>query len=163
MSDCTAEGGRKDRTRRDFDILLKPGGAACNLRCRYCYYLEKSRLFSGESRMTDDLLEKIVREYIGAYEGPRIPFTFHGGEPTLLGIPYYEKILKLQRRYGDGRPIDNAIQTNGTMLDDGWGAFLASNGFLVGLSLDGPQALHDVFRRTAAGAPSPARGGKTRG
>lgn len=141
--------------RKDFDILLKPGGATCNMHCRYCYYLDKRSLYpAGQTRMPDELMEKVVREYLHAYEGPRIPFTFHGGEPTLLGIPYFRRVLELQKRYGDGRPIDNAIQTNGTLLDDEWGEFLHENGFLVGLSLDGPEDLHDAFREYSSGRPS---------
>lgn len=141
--------------RQPFDILLKPAGAVCNMRCRYCYYLEKRSLYTAaQERMPEALLEKIVREYIQAYEGPRIPFTFHGGEPTLLGIPYYEKVLELQRRFSDGRPIDNAIQTNGTLLDDAWGDFLHDNSFLAGVSIDGPEDLHNAFRTYGSGAAS---------
>jgi uncharacterized protein len=140
---------------KDFDILLKPTGGVCNLHCRYCYYLEKQGLYpAGRERMSGALLEKVVREYLGACKGPRIPFTFHGGEPTLLGIPYFRHVLELQKRYGDGRPIDNAIQTNGTLLNDEWGDFLREESFLVGLSLDGPEELHDAFRTYRSGRPS---------
>ncbi len=138
------------RTNRPFHVMTKPIGPICNLDCKYCFYLEKEKLYAGERKwaMPDDALEAYIRQYIQQQPAqlPAVSFAWQGGEPTLLGVSYFEKIVELQRRYADGRRIDNAIQTNGTLLDDAWGEFLAKNRFLVGLSVDGPRALHDTYR-----------------
>ncbi|MCL4181939.1 MAG: anaerobic sulfatase maturase [Burkholderiaceae bacterium] len=128
--------------------MAKPVGPRCNLRCRYCFYLEKEALFAPRAprRMSDATLEAFVRRYIESQPGGHVSFAWQGGEPTLLGVEYFRKAVALQRRYAEGRTIENALQTNGTLLDDEWGAFLADNGFLVGISLDGPRALHDRNR-----------------
>lgn len=133
---------------RPFHVMAKPIGPQCNLRCSYCFYLEKEALFPQRSsrRMNDDTLEAFVRHYIGAQHGDRVVFAWQGGEPTLLGIDYFRKVIALQRRYADGRRIENALQTNGTLLDAEWGAFLKEHEFLVGISIDGPAALHDRHR-----------------
>lgn len=137
------------RALHPFHIMAKPHGPVCNLDCTYCYYLEKEKLYGGPAaslRMSDELLEEYIRQSIAAQPGEVVSFAWQGGEPTLLGVNFFEKVLALQRRYADGRSIENALQTNGTLLDDGWGEFLARNGFLVGLSIDGPRALHDLYR-----------------
>lgn len=142
-----------------FHVMAKPAGPACNLRCDYCFYLEKDSLFPPRQprRMDDATLEAFVRQYIEAQPGDRVVFSWQGGEPTLLGVEYYRRALALQRRHGCGRGIENTLQTNGTLLDDEWGAFLKANGFLVGISIDGPPALHDRSRLDAKQRPSSAR------
>ncbi len=139
--------------------MAKPAGAACNLACRYCYYLEKSRLYGDDSRhvMSDEMLERFTKEYIEAQATSDILFTWHGGETLLRPIAFYEKAIALQRRYGLGRNIDNAIQTNGTLIDERWAQFFAVNGWLVGVSIDGPEAFHDEYRRSRQGEGSFAR------
>ena len=142
---------------RSLHTTIKPIGAACNLDCNYCYYLSKEDLLDHDSsrRISDEHLERFIVEYIAAQEAPEIVFTWHGGEPTLLGLRFFRKVVELQRQHcPPGRRISNDLQTNGTLLDDEWGAFLAEHGFLVGLSIDGPAALHDVYRPTKKGRPS---------
>ncbi|MCP5532816.1 MAG: anaerobic sulfatase maturase [Akkermansiaceae bacterium] len=131
-----------------FHLLAKPIGPVCNLDCTYCFYLEKEKLYGRKEswRMDDATLDRYVRDYIAAQPGEEASFAFQGGEPTLLGVPYFEKVVALQRKHAAGKRIENSIQTNGTLLDDTWGAFLAENRFLVGLSLDGPRDLHDPWR-----------------
>jgi uncharacterized protein len=134
---------------RGFQVFAKPTGPICNMRCRYCYYLEKEGLYpAGESfRMSYDLLEAYIVQHVDASPDEVIRFSWHGGEPTLLGLDYFRTIVSLQRKHRpSGRLIANGIQTNGTLLTDPWCAFLASEGFAVGLSLDGPQELHDRCR-----------------
>ena len=141
---------------RPLYVMLKPIGAACNLRCSYCYYLEKSHLYDPGSmpRIDDRLLERFIREYISAQTTPDVLFTWHGGEPLLLPLSFYRKAVALQQRYAGGHRISNALQTNGTLLTEEWCAFLRDNNFLVGISLDGPQHCHDRYRPTATGHPS---------
>ncbi len=131
-----------------FHLLTKPIGPICNLDCSYCFYLEKERMYPGEKswRMSDAVLTKYVQQYIQSQPGPEIHFAWQGGEPTLLGVDFFQRALALQRQFAGGKTISNAIQTNGTLLDDGWGEFLAQNKFLVGLSVDGPAELHDRYR-----------------
>ena len=131
-----------------FQVMAKPSGAACNLDCRYCFYLGKEALFGGESpqRMSDEVLEAYVRQRCENHPGSPILFTWQGGEPTLLGLDFFHKAVALQRRYAAGRPVTNAFQTNGLLLDEAWGAFFKREHFLVGLSLDGPASLHDRYR-----------------
>ncbi len=131
-----------------FCMMAKPIGPACNLRCEYCFYLEKEALLDrGDHRMNDEILEAYVREYIKSQPGNQ-PVAFHwqGGEPTLIGLDFYHKAIELQRRYAKGRRFTNTIQTNGTLLDDEWGRFLAKGNWMVGLSLDGPKEIHDKYR-----------------
>lgn len=141
-----------DPTRADsrpaFGVMTKPIGSLCNLDCDYCYYLEKARLYPGASnpRMSPATLERYVRDYIAAQPGPTVSFAWQGGEPTLLGVGFFREAVALQRRHAGGKRIENALQTNGTLLDDEWGAFLAAENFLVGLSIDGPRHLHDAYR-----------------
>ena len=137
-------------------VMLKPAGAHCNLACKYCYYLEKNKLYPTAQRhlMSDEMLEQFTREYIEAQTMNQVLFTWHGGEPLLRSIDFYRKALSLQQKYAGGRCIDNVIQTNGTLLTDEWCEFFAQNHWLVGISIDGPQPDHDHYRLTAAGKPS---------
>lgn len=137
-------------------VMLKPAGAHCNLACKYCYYLEKNKLYPTAQRhlMSDEMLEQFTREYIEAQTMNQVLFTWHGGEPLLRSIDFYRKALSLQQKYAGGRCIDNVIQTNGTLLTDEWCEFFAQNHWLVGISIDGPQPYHDHYRLTAAGKPS---------
>jgi uncharacterized protein len=150
-------GKRADGVERSLHTTIKPIGSVCNLDCNYCYYLSKEELLDhhGSPRISDDNLERFIVEYIAAQDAPEIVFTWHGGEPTLLGLRFFRKVVELQRKHGPpGRRISNDLQTNGTLLNDEWGAFLSENGFLVGLSIDGPAALHDIYRPTKKGRPS---------
>jgi uncharacterized protein len=145
---------------RGFQVFVKPIGSACNLDCRYCYYLEKGSLYpgGGSSRMPDDILEEYIAQHIEASPDEVIRFSWHGGEPTLLGLDYFRRIVELQRRHQPpDRRIANGIQTNGTLLDEDWCRFLAAEGFAVGLSLDGPQEMHDRYRVTRDGEPTHER------
>ena len=137
-------------------VMLKPAGAHCNLACKYCYYLEKNRLYQNTPRhlMSDEMLEQFTREYIEAQTMPQVLFTWHGGEPLMRSIDFYKKALALQKKYAHGKQIDNVIQTNGTLLTDEWCEFFAQNHWLVGISIDGPQEYHDHYRITPAGKPS---------
>lgn len=131
-------------------VMLKPVGDRCNLTCDYCYYMGKG---SG-AVMDDGLLEEFTRQYIEAQTTPQVLFTWHGGEPLLRPLTFYKRALELQRKYAQGRHIDNCLQTNGTLLNDEWCEFLRENRFLVGISIDGPQALHDANRHTRRGGNS---------
>lgn len=137
-------------------IMLKPAGSLCNLRCRYCYYLEKNKLYQEQKNhvITNELLEKFTKDYIEAQTTPQVLFTWHGGETLIRPIAFYRRALELQRIYGRGRQIDNCIQTNGTLLTDDWCEFFKANNFLVGVSIDGPQEFHDEYRKTATGRPT---------
>ena len=137
-------------------IMLKPAGSLCNLRCKYCYYLEKSKLYDDNKNhvITDALLEKFIKEYIEAQTTPQVLFTWHGGETLMRPISFYRRALELQRYYARGRQIDNSIQTNGILLNDEWCRFFKENNFLVGVSIDGPQEFHDEYRRNVMGKPS---------
>jgi len=138
---------------REFQVFFKPAGPACNLACKYCYYTEKSRLYHGKMmQMPDDLLEIYIRQHIEASNGPVITFSWHGGEPMLAGINFYRKALSLQRKYNHAnKPVINGLQTNGTMITTEWCEFLAAEKFVVGLSLDGPEDLHNMYRKTKDG------------
>ncbi len=145
---------------REFQVFAKPAGAVCNLECRYCYYLKKKDLYGkGQSfRMSEDILEKYIVQHIDASSTPVIRFSWHGGEPTVLGPDYFRKVVALQRVHRPpGKRIANGIQTNGVLLDEEWGHFLAAEGFAVGLSLDGPKELHDCCRVSGRQAPTHAR------
>ena len=137
-------------------IMVKPVGSACNLRCDYCYYLEKQHLYANEGRqmLSDELLERFIREYIESQTTPEVLFTWHGGEPLVRPLAFYEKVVRLQQRYARGRRIANSLQTNGTLINDDWARFFHDQGWLIGVSLDGPEAYHDAFRRTRGGGPS---------
>lgn len=143
-----------------FHVMSKPIGPICNLDCRYCFYLEKEELYKQERhkhpswQMPDDVLETYIRQYIEGKNAPEISFAWQGGEPTLLGVRFFRRVVELQKRYANGKIIQNALQTNGTLLNDEWGTFLRDNDFLVGLSLDGPRALHDAYRVDKKGSGS---------
>ena len=141
---------------RPFYVMAKPAGARCNLRCAYCYYLEKSNLYTAApaQTMSDELLERFIREYIEAQAGDEVIFSWHGGETLLRSRDFYRRALELQRRYAAGRRIENSIQTNGTLLDDAWCAFFRENNFLVGISLDGTAEMHDRYRLDRQGGPT---------
>ncbi len=141
---------------RPFHVMTKPIGPLCNLDCKYCFYLEKEKLFpSNENfKMSDEVLDAYIRQYIDQQNASEINFAWQGGEPTLLGVPFFRKVVELQNKYAHGKQISNAIQTNGTLLDDEWGEFFAENHFLVGVSVDGPPKLHDAYRVDKKGAPT---------
>lgn len=142
---------------RGFQVFVKPVGSLCNLACGYCYYLKKGGLYPDgvPARMADDVLESYIAQHIAASPDEIIRFSWHGGEPTAFGLDAFRRITAIQRKHRPaGRAIANGLQTNGTLLDEEWGRFLAAEGFSVGLSLDGPRALHDRFRRTRDGKPT---------
>jgi len=133
-------------------LLIKPAGPDCNMACTYCFYLEKELLFpeTRHHRMTEDVLEKVIRQAM-RQSGDQISFIWQGGEPTLMGLEFYQKSIELQQHYGRGQAVGNGLQTNGLLIDDEWIAFLKSYNWLVGLSLDGPQHVHDRYRRALNG------------
>lgn len=137
-------------------VMAKPAGPLCNLACNYCYYLEKQNLYKQQQgkTMTDETLETFVRDYIAAQSTPSVLFTWHGGEPLMRPITFYRRVLELQRKYAAGRAIDNCIQTNGTLITPEWAQFFHDNQFLVGISIDGPQDMHDRYRKSRLGRPS---------
>ena len=138
-----------------FNIMLKPAGSLCNLDCHYCYYLDKAEIYGGrEPRMTEEMLEDVIREYIAANDVPEVTFNWHGGEPLVLGLDFYRKALELEKKYAADKTVHNTIQTNGTLLDAQWADFFRDNGFLVGISLDGPKDIHDKYRKDKGGAPT---------
>ena len=144
--------------RRTFGLMIQPVGARCNLECRYCHYREKELVLypgAGAVRMSDARLETLIRDHIAAQpEDAEVHFIWQGGEPTLLGLDVFRRIVEWQRRHGPGRRIQNTLQTNGTLLDDTWGEFLQAENFLVNLSLDGPRAMHDAYRMDAGDRPT---------
>jgi uncharacterized protein len=139
-----------------FMVMVKPIGPICNLNCSYCYYLEKENLYrtSKNFRMSDEVLESFIKQFIEAHEVPLVTFTWQGGEPTLLGLEYFEKVIALQKKYQGNKKIDNAFQTNGTRLTEDWCRFFSRNNFLVGISIDGPAPVHDRYRKNKAGKPT---------
>jgi len=142
---------------REFQVFAKPIGSICNLDCHYCYYLKKEHLYpKGESfRMPDEILEEYIVQHIDASPEKVIRFSWHGGEPTVLGLNYFRKIVALQRKHQpSNQRIANGMQTNGILLDEDWCRFLAAEGFAVGLSLDGPQEMHDQYRVTKDKKPT---------
>ena len=142
---------------RGFQVFAKPAGAACNLACRYCYYLGKGPAARDEApaRMPGELIEAYIAQHIAASPDELVRFSWHGGEPTILGVDYFRTIVEIERRLVPaGRTVVNGLQTNGTLLDDEWGRFLAAEGFSVGLSLDGPREVHDIHRLDRQGRPS---------
>lgn len=146
-------------TARAFHVMTKPIGPLCNLDCTYCFYLEKEKLFPQDEdyRMSDDVLEAYIRNYIRSQYAPEIQFAWQGGEPALMGIDFFRKAVAIQRQYAGGRPVSNSFQTNGTHLDDEWCEFFAREKFLVGLSLDGPEHIHNRYRIDKGGKGSHAK------
>jgi uncharacterized protein len=142
---------------RAYHAMVKPGGSICNLDCSYCYYLSKQELLGSQSkfRISDEILETHIKQYIEGQDRDEVVFSWQGGEPTLLGLAFFEKVVALEQKYKKpGQRIENDLQTNGTMLNEEWGAFLKRNRFLVGLSIDGPRYLHDVYRVSKDGKPT---------
>lgn len=129
-------------------VMTKPIGPICNLDCTYCFYLEKEKLYGGghNFKMSDEVLETYIRQYISDQAAPEVTFAWQGGEPTLLGVNFFRKVVELQARYAGGKTIHNSLQTNGTLLSDEWCEFLREQNFLVGLSIDGPARLHNAYR-----------------
>lgn len=143
---------------RDFSIMVKPAGSLCNLDCSYCYYLDKAEIYGGrEPRMTLEMLETVIREYVEANDSREIMFNWHGGEPLVLGLDFYRKAVEFERKYAPDRVIRNTVQTNATLVDREWARFFKDNGFLLGVSVDGPEDIHDKFRKDKGGAPTFAR------
>jgi uncharacterized protein len=136
--------------------MTKPRGAICNLDCRYCFYLAKEDLYPGGAfRMSDETLESYTRQYIEAQQVLEVTFAWQGGEPTLMGLPFFERAVELQRQYvKPGMRIYNSFQTNGVLLDEDWCRFFREHDFLIGISLDGPRALHDAYRVDKGGQPT---------
>lgn len=134
-------------------VMLKPAGSACNLRCEYCYYLEKKELYPDNKKtwMSDETLELFTKQYLESQTVPEVMFTWHGGEALLRSVDFYKKALSFQKKYGRGLRINNCLQTNGILLNDEWCRFFKENNFLIGISLDGPQAFHDEYRHTISG------------
>jgi uncharacterized protein len=139
-----------------FHVMLKPHGPICNLDCRYCYYLAKEQLYPGaDFRATDELLDAYTRQYIEAQQVPEVTFAWQGGEPTLMGLDFFRRAVELQAQYKKpGTRVMNSLQTNGTTLDDEWCKFFKAHDFLIGLSIDGPRAYHDAYRRDKGGNPT---------
>ena len=139
-----------------FSVMAKPSGPACNLNCTYCFYSEKEHLFPGKHhyRMSDELLESFIRQKIEAHKSSQVHFAWQGGEPTLLGVPYFERVVEIQKQYAHGKTITNSFQTNGVLIDDAWCKFFSQNQFLIGISIDGPRHLHDKYRLNRNGGSS---------
>jgi uncharacterized protein len=145
------------RANRRFHVMAKPAGSACNLDCAYCFYLSKRTLPGGpgSGHMPDDVLERYVKDYIDSITADEVVFSWQGGEPTLLGLGFFEKVVALQKKHARaGQRIENDLQTNGTLLDDDWARFLKQQRFLVGLSIDGPREIHDHCRITKHAEPT---------
>ncbi len=142
---------------RPFSLMLKPVGARCNLACRYCYYLDKKDLYptaGNRAQMSDDTLKTAIRQYIEAQPTREVVFVWHGGEPTLLPLGFYRKAMAWQQQYAQGHLISNCLQTNGTLLTDDWCRFLHDEQWLVGISVDGPELMHNAYRRIRGGGPT---------
>ncbi|RIK16909.1 MAG: anaerobic sulfatase maturase [Anaerolineae bacterium] len=139
-----------------YHMLVKPTGATCNLDCAYCFFLSKEMLYPGSRfRMADELLENYIRQLIESHRTQEVSLAFQGGEPTLMGVPFFRRAVELAERYRrPGMTIEYSMQTNGTLLDDEWGEFLAANNFLMGISIDGPREIHDMYRYDKGGAPT---------
>jgi uncharacterized protein len=139
-----------------FHVISKPVGPICNLDCHYCFYLEKENLYPGNERwrMSPEVLERYIEQYIAAQQSPRVSFTWQGGEPTLLGLEFFEQVVALQEKHVQGKQIENSLQTNAVLIDDRWAEFLAQHKFLVGVSIDGPRELHDAHRKYKGGRGS---------
>lgn len=148
LSEASRFGGRSTA----FSLMLKPVGSRCNLRCSYCYYLDKSSLYGGrEPLMSLPLLERCIRDFCASCDLPELTVEWHGGEPLLAGMDFFRSALAFEKKYSGGRPVHNTLQTNGTLLNADWASFFRDNNFLLGLSLDGPEDVHDRFRKTVRG------------
>lgn len=140
-----------------YNLLVFPNGPICNLKCDYCYYLEKKELYPGceNFQMSEELLEEYISQYVGSQAGPNINFSWQGGEPTLRGLEFFRKAVELQDKYVPPNwKRNNILQTNGTLLTDEWCKFFKENNFLIGISIDGPECLHDIYRKDRKGNPT---------
>ncbi len=140
-----------------FHAMAKPVGSTCNLDCTYCYYLSKEFLADGPGagRMSDEILERYIQQYIAGTPGDEVIFSWQGGEPTLLGLDFFRKVVVFEKRHArPGQRVENDLQTNGTLLDEAWCGFLKEHRFLVGLSIDGPREIHDHYRVTKGRRPT---------
>lgn len=137
-----------------YHTMVKPRGAICNLDCKYCYFLSKEMMYPGSRfRMADEILETFIRQYIESQSVSEVTFGWQGGEPTLMGLDFFERVIHYQQKYvKPGIKIHNALQTNGTLLDESWCCFFKKHDFLIGISIDGPQELHDAYRVNKGGA-----------
>ncbi|EGD5502861.1 anaerobic sulfatase maturase [Salmonella enterica subsp. enterica serovar Kentucky] len=143
--------------RKSCQVMIKPTGSVCNLDCKYCFYLEKEMLYPDRKnhyKMTEETLALFVQQHIAAQDVDEVIFAWQGGEPTLMGLPFYRQAVALQQRYANGKAIVNTFQTNGILIDDEWARFFRAHDFLVGISIDGDAALHDEWRVTRAGQPT---------
>ncbi|WP_394241256.1 anaerobic sulfatase maturase [Vibrio astriarenae] len=132
-------------------VMAKPSGSVCNIDCEYCFYLEKEQLYPERQsnwRMSDQTLERFIDQYIQAQSGSTVEFAWQGGEPTMLGLEFYQRVVELCAKYANGKQIYHAFQTNGLLIDENWCQFFKRHQFLVGISIDGPQHLHDQYRVT---------------
>ena len=144
---------------RPLYVMAKPAGPTCNLACEYCYYLEKKNLYpktpgTGMLEMSDEILEEYIRQYLDSQTMSQTLFTWHGGEALMRPLSFYKNVMRLQKKYGRGRQIDNCIQTNATLLNAEWCQFFRDNGWLVGVSIDGPERIHDRYRHNLRGRGS---------
>lgn len=141
---------------RPFHVMIKPGGAKCNLDCEYCYFLSKEAMYPGSRfRMNDTVLETFTRQYIELQRLPEITFSWQGGEPTLMGLDFFKRAVRIQQKYAKpGTRILNTLQTNGTLLDEAWCRFFRQYGFLIGISIDGPEEIHNTYRVNKGGVGS---------
>lgn len=141
---------------KTFNVMAKPMGPVCNLDCKYCFYLEKEKLYKGTGnfKMPYPVLESFIKQKIEAHKVPEVNFAWQGGEPTIAGVEYFRKVIEYQKKYSNGKSINNAFQTNGVFLDDEWCRFFNENKFLVGLSIDGPKEIHDKYRLDKGSNPT---------
>ena len=139
-----------------FHIMAKPTGAVCNLACKYCFFLTKEKLYPGSRfRMTDEVLENYIRQYIEAQQVPEVTIAWQGGEPTLMGLDFFQRSIELERKYQKpGTTIQHSMQTNGVLLNDEWCEFFREHNFLIGISIDGPREMHDAYRVDKGGNPT---------
>jgi len=143
--------------RRRFHVMIKPGGSACNLDCSYCFYLSKATLPGGPrpGRISEEMLERLIQQYLAGVTGGEVVFSWQGGEPTLMGLAFFRQVVALEKKHArPGQKIENDLQTNGTLINEEWCEFLKENHFLVGLSIDGPKEIHDKYRVTKGGQPT---------
>jgi len=160
MTDNTAIGSiriYRGKPVRRLHVMVKPTGALCNLDCAYCYYLSKEQLLGKPEqwRISDTVLETFIRQYFEGQNYKEVVFSWQGGEPTLLGLDFFKKVVALEKKYCPPHVrCENDLQTNGTLLDNAWCEFLHDENFLVGLSIDGPKTFHDAYRKDKAGLGS---------
>ncbi len=154
MQDVQNHNAKNRVSPQGLHVVAKPIGPVCNLDCQYCFYLEKQALFpAGEQyRMTDRVLSAFIAGYVASQPTPVVEFVWQGGEPTLLGMDFFKRVVELQRPFVKRKTITNSLQTNGTLITDEWCRFLKRHNFMVGISLDGPQEIHDRYRRDRKGS-----------